>query len=82
MAIAGEPCSAYTFLLSAFRIRLSMGLYDREYYRNEPRGMMLGSDWSAVTTLIVINVLVFLAELFTTQNHWIVRTSSLDALRA
>ncbi len=44
-----------------------MGLYDREYYRDEPRGTMLGGDWSAVTTLIVINVLVFLAELFTTQ---------------
>lgn len=44
-----------------------MGIYDREYYRDERRGMTLGSDWSAVTTLIVINVLVFLAELFTTQ---------------
>ncbi len=44
-----------------------MGIYDREYYRDEPRGLRLGGDWSAVTTLIVINVAVFLAELFTSS---------------
>ena len=47
-----------------------MGLYDREYYRDEKSGIRLGADWSAVTTLIVINVAVFLADLFT-ENHWI-----------
>jgi membrane associated rhomboid family serine protease len=44
-----------------------MGLYDREYYREEKPGIRLGGDWSAVTTLIVINIAVFLAEIFTQQ---------------
>jgi membrane associated rhomboid family serine protease len=43
-----------------------MGIYDREYYRDEHGGFSLGGDWSAVATLVVINVAVFVAELFTT----------------
>lgn len=49
-----------------------MGLYDREYYREEKSGIRLGGDWSAVTTLIVINVAVFLVDLFT-ENHWLTK---------
>jgi membrane associated rhomboid family serine protease len=41
-----------------------MGLYDREYYREEPRGMSLSSDMSATTTLILINAAVFIADMF------------------
>jgi membrane associated rhomboid family serine protease len=39
-----------------------MGIYDREYYRDEPRRPGI-SSWSAVTTLIVINVAVFVADM-------------------
>jgi membrane associated rhomboid family serine protease len=48
-----------------------MGLYDRDYYREDQPGIRLGAaaNWSAVTTLIVINVLVFLAEIFTAQGR-------------
>ncbi len=41
-----------------------MGLYDREYYREEPRGIVLGGDMSVTTTLILINALVFVADMF------------------
>ena len=41
-----------------------MGLYDREYYREEPRGIVLGGDMSINTTLILINVVVFIADMF------------------
>jgi membrane associated rhomboid family serine protease len=41
-----------------------MGLYDREYYREEPRGIVLGGDLSMNTTLILINALVFIADMF------------------
>jgi membrane associated rhomboid family serine protease len=40
-----------------------MGIYDRSYYREEPRRGGYG-HWSAVTTLIVINVAVFVADMF------------------
>lgn len=47
-----------------------MGLYDRDYYRDDgPRGGGV-SDWSAVMTLIVINVVVFVADIFS-DNHWV-----------
>ena len=62
---------------TAYRVLFCMGIYDREYYRDEPRGYSLGGDWSAVTTLMVINVAVFLADAFS-SNHWIARTLSLD----
>jgi membrane associated rhomboid family serine protease len=46
-----------------------MGIYDREYYRDEPRRPGIG-QWSAVTTLIVINAAVFVADMFS-PDHWI-----------
>jgi membrane associated rhomboid family serine protease len=42
-----------------------MGVYDRDYYRDEPRGMVLGGEMSATTTLILVNVVVFLVDVFT-----------------
>lgn len=42
-----------------------MGLYDREYYREETKGLHLGGQWSMVTTLIVINVAIFIVDQFT-----------------
>ena len=54
-----------------------MGLQDRDYYREEEPGIRLGSNWSAVTTLIVINVALWAADLFT-ENHWITKHLELD----
>jgi membrane associated rhomboid family serine protease len=41
-----------------------MGLYDREYYRDEPRGIVLGGDMSVTTTLILINAAIFILDVF------------------
>lgn len=41
-----------------------MGIYDREYYRDEPRGLSFGGDWSAVTTIIVINAVIAVIGFF------------------
>ncbi|MGC4005580.1 MAG: rhomboid family intramembrane serine protease [Pirellulales bacterium] len=40
-----------------------MGIYDRDYAREEPRGLQLGGDWSAVGTIIVLNVVFYFLEL-------------------
>ncbi len=39
-----------------------MGLADRDYYRDEPRGTLLGGDRSMVTNLIIANVAVYLVD--------------------
>jgi membrane associated rhomboid family serine protease len=39
-----------------------MGLYDRDYVRDQPRGFFLGGDRSMVANLILINVGVYLAD--------------------
>jgi membrane associated rhomboid family serine protease len=41
-----------------------MGIYDRDYYREEPRRSVLG-NWSAVAILIVINVAIFVLDQLT-----------------
>ena len=40
-----------------------MGIYDREYYREEPRGLHLGAPRTTVMNLVVINAVIFLADL-------------------
>jgi len=40
-----------------------MGIYDREYYREEPRGLHLGAPRTMVMNLVVINAVIFLADL-------------------
>ena len=40
----------------------AMGLYDRDYVRDQPRGFFLGGDRSMVTNVILINVGVFLVD--------------------
>ncbi len=47
-----------------------MGLYDRDYYRDEHQGIRLSTNWSAVTTLIVINAAVLLLDAFT-SDRWL-----------
>ena len=54
-----------------------MGLYDRDYYRDEePSGIRLAANWSAVTTLIVVNVAIALCGMFLpidrlTKQNWL-----------
>ncbi len=43
-----------------------MGVYDRDYYRDEPRRGGVGS-WSAVATIIAINVAIFIADQFSPE---------------
>ncbi len=43
-----------------------MGIYDRDYVRDEPKGIHLGGDWSAVATLIALNVGLFVIDALTT----------------
>ena len=40
-----------------------MGLYDREYYREERQGFVLGGDRTMVTNVILVNVGIYLADL-------------------
>jgi len=42
-----------------------MGIYDREYYRDEPRRFGAVGQYSAVTILIAINVAIFVADMLT-----------------
>jgi membrane associated rhomboid family serine protease len=40
-----------------------MGIYDREYYREEERqGLFLGGSWSAVGTIVFLNVAIWLLD--------------------
>jgi membrane associated rhomboid family serine protease len=39
-----------------------MGLADRDYYRDEPRGVFLGGDRSMVANLIIVNVVLFVLD--------------------
>jgi rhomboid family protein len=41
-----------------------MGIYDREYVREEPRGFHLGGDRSMVVNLVLINCAIFVVDLF------------------
>ena len=55
-----------------------MGIYDREYYREEPRGFFLGGDRSMVVNLVLINVAIFLVEVFTPDlSRWLSLKASL-----
>ncbi len=57
-----------------------MGLYDRDYVREEPRGIQIGGDWSAVTTIIVINVAIYLFDLLSSTGgqSWLQKYGSLQ----
>jgi membrane associated rhomboid family serine protease len=49
-----------------------VGIYDRDYYRQEQPGFVVGRPRSAVVALILINAAVWLADaLFAGDNHWI-----------
>ncbi len=44
----------------------AMGLYDRDYVRDEPRGLVLSGQRSVVANLIIINVAVYFLDLLLT----------------
>lgn len=44
-----------------------MGIYDRDYYRHEPRGWLQQSGMTVVTRLIILNVIVFFFQLATME---------------
>jgi membrane associated rhomboid family serine protease len=47
-----------------------MGIYDRDYYRQEPGGFSLRRPQTVIGTLILVNVVVFLVDgLFFEENH-------------
>ena len=46
-----------------------MGLYDRDYVRDEPRGLFLGGNRSMVTNIILVNVGIFLLDLVFFGRH-------------
>lgn len=43
-----------------------MGIYDRDYYREEPRGFSLGTGRSMVTNIVLVTVILFIIDQFTT----------------
>jgi membrane associated rhomboid family serine protease len=51
-----------------------MGIYDRDYYRDERRAPLL-ANWSAVTILIVVSVAFWVLDIFSPavndQAHWL-----------
>jgi membrane associated rhomboid family serine protease len=54
-----------------------MGLYDRDYYREEPRGFTLGGDRSMVVNLIIVNVVIYLVDGLLLQN-WVRQHAALQ----
>lgn len=39
-----------------------MGIYDRDYYREQPKGLFLGGPQTMVVRLIIVNVVVYLVD--------------------
>lgn len=51
-----------------------MGIYDREYYRDEHLGgQSYGSGLPMVTSLVIISGVLYLLDIFT-RDHWLMRT--------
>lgn len=46
-----------------------MGIYDREYYREEEQGFRLGGQRTMVTNLILLNVILFVLDQFTSEHQ-------------
>lgn len=48
-----------------------MGIYDREYYQDDaPQGVQLSRPQSVVIQLVIVNVVLFLVNMFT-ENSWL-----------
>ena len=51
-----------------------MGIYDRDYYRDDtPRGIDLGQR-AMVTNLVIINVALYVLDIFIGRDHWLMKT--------
>ncbi len=59
-----------------------MGIYDREYYRDEPRGIMLTGQRSVVVNLILLNAAVFLLDVLLQQQNQTSQLAAYFALHA
>ena len=52
-----------------------MGIHDREYYQeNQSSGVNLGGDWSIVAKLILLNVVIYIADIFAGGDHWLMKS--------
>lgn len=47
-----------------------MGIYDRDYYREESKGISLGGDWTMVTNIVFVTVAFYIANMFS-SNSWL-----------
>jgi membrane associated rhomboid family serine protease len=56
-----------------------MGIYDREYYRDETEGGQGGGSWSAVGTIIVINVAAYVGLVLLSSPEFVRRWLALPA---
>lgn len=71
----GHGARETTHRIRKKRYTTSMGIYDREYYREQRPGLSLSTPRTMVTTLIIINVVLYLADgLLTAQTHSITYT--------
>ncbi len=60
-----------------------MGIYDREYYRDEPGGFRIRKPGTVIGWIIIINVIVFLADEFlapSETDHWLNGMLGLQAI--
>lgn len=57
-----------------------MGIYDREYYRDDqPKGFYWVGERTMVTNLIIVNVLMYLIDMFFSTDHNITTTLALKS---
>jgi membrane associated rhomboid family serine protease len=57
-----------------------MGIYDREYYRDDrPPSRLHFADQMMVTNLVIINVAVYLIDFFLGDEHWLNQSLSLSS---
>lgn len=57
-----------------------MALFDREYYRDEapPPGLQV-SDRMMVTNLVILNVAIYVVDMFLGRDHWLMDSLSLSS---
>jgi membrane associated rhomboid family serine protease len=59
-----------------------MGIYDRPYFQDEPRGIQLRAPQSIVVTLVLINVAVFVVDLLSRDANGVGMLTRYGSLRA
>jgi len=57
-----------------------MALFDREYYRDEaPPPRLRASDRMMVTNLVILNVAIYVIDIFLGRQHWLMASLSLSS---